>query len=672
MPMIKLVNIFNRKSCLFYILLIPLFILLVFLPRKIVWAESIDKKENLIHEQRKIFKEAHDALQRKDKKTYQKKYKQLDNYPIKHHLLGLELLQRIRSFPRDDIRNYLDKYSDTAISADVRYYWLETLRKNNKWQDYLIDYKDDRATTKQKCFYQQSKIKKGGEDEKSGVQNALKLWTSGSSQPKACDKLFAILIKNNLISGKIAWERFTKVISLRKYQLAKYVLRFIDDDDKKLAAKLFEIYKNKNIVLNSNFFTEKELDRNPIEIHDAITYGLLRLAKKNSQSALSAYQTYQKKYSFSTLQKNRINSSIIKGLYEQDKKENSDRYLTKYIDSTSSKIIEWRVRQSFKIGDWQDAKMWIKKMPPNLKNKQVWRYWSQRLAELTDDNLSKNYQNIYKDLSKERSFYGFLSAQKLGLGNNMNFEDSTPSKDDLSKLEALAGIKSTRELLYHKLNLSARREWNKTTRNFSKKQWVSAAHISNKWLWYNGTITSMIKAGYWNDTNLRFPLAFKKIFSKYSKKNQIPLNLLMALARQESSFHDEATSPAGAKGLMQLMPATAQEVAGRNNISFEPVRGLYNPEINISLGSLYLKRMLERFDDNRILAIAAYNAGPTRVDRWRKKTVGKIPFDAWIETIPFNETRNYVQNVLAFSAIYAKKLNAKEHIINDQEMITRL
>ena len=150
--MIKLVNIFNRKSCLFYILLIPLFILLVFLPRKIVWAESIDKKENLIHEQRKIFKEAHDALQRKDKKTYQKKYKQLDNYPIKHHLLGLELLQRIRSFPRDDIRNYLDKYSDTAISADVRYYWLETLRKNNKWQDYLIDYKDDRATTKQKCF----------------------------------------------------------------------------------------------------------------------------------------------------------------------------------------------------------------------------------------------------------------------------------------------------------------------------------------------------------------------------------------------------------------------------------------------------------------------------------------------------------------------------------------
>ena len=311
-------------------------------------------------------------------------------------------------------------------------------------------------------------------------------------------------------------------------------------------------------------------------------------------------------------------------------------------------------------------------MPQVLKNKQVWKYWNQRLIEIIDGNTKNLDLSGYKKLSGERSFYGFLSAQRLGLSNNMRYQDSTPSQVELTELESQVGIKSTRELLQHNLNLSARREWNKATRNFSKKQWISAAHISKKWLWHNGAITSMIKAGYWNDTNLRFPLAFKDLFEKNAKKNQIPMHLLMALARQESSFHHEATSPVGAKGLMQLMPATAKQVAGNNNISFDPVVGLYDARINIALGSLYFKKMLNRFNGNRILAIASYNAGPTRVSRWRKKTGGSIPFDAWIEVIPFNETRNYVQNVLAFSSIYAKKLNESEQMISNQEEITKL
>jgi soluble lytic murein transglycosylase len=182
----------------------------------------------------------------------------------------------------------------------------------------------------------------------------------------------------------------------------------------------------------------------------------------------------------------------------------------------------------------------------------------------------------------------------------------------------------------------------------------------------------MIKAGFWNDTELRFPLSFEELFEKNSKINQIPKHLLIALARQESAFHVEATSPVGAKGLMQLMPRTAKQVASKNNIIFDTDDGLYDPKINIALGSLYFGKMLKRFDGNRILAIASYNAGPTRVRRWEKQTKGEIPFDAWIESIPFNETRNYVQNVLAFAVIYAKKLGAGEQMINEQEKIKKL
>jgi soluble lytic murein transglycosylase len=547
------------------------------------------------------------------------------------------------------------------------------LRKHNRWQDYLADYKESGATIRQRCYYQFARIKSDTSNKKSAIQAALKLWSSGNSQPKECDKLFVILIKDDLITEEIAWDRYAKSIAKRNYQLSKYVSRFIKNkDNKKLATKLYETYKNESAVINHNFFTPRELINNASEIHAAVTYGLVRLAKKNAQLASEVFLRYQKKYKFSEAERIKISSSLIKSLFKQKKKEESDEYLTKNIHSSGHKILEWRVRQSIQVADWKDAQIWIEKMPQVLKNKQVWKYWNQRLIEIIDGDAKNLDLSGYKKLSGERSFYGFLSAQRLGLSNNMRYQDSTPSQVELTKLESQVGIKSTRELLHHNLNLSARREWNKATRNFSKKQWISAAHISKKWLWHNGAITSMIKASYWNDTNLRFPLAFKDLFEKNAKTNQIPMHLLMALARQESSFHHEATSPVGAKGLMQLMPATAKQVAGNNNISFDPVVGLYDARINIALGSLYFKKMLDRFNGNRILAIASYNAGPTRVSRWRKKTGGSIPFDAWIEVIPFNETRNYVQNVLAFSSIYAKKLNESEQMISNQEEITKL
>jgi soluble lytic murein transglycosylase len=646
---------------------------LALLSYDVISLENFDPIIGKLHEQREIFKAAYDALQKRDMTTYQYEYTKLNDYPIKHYLLAQELLQKIRSFPKEDIRKFLDEHDRSAISDNIRYYWLEVLRKHNRWQDYLADYKESGATIRQRCYYQFARIKSDTSNKKSAIQAALKLWSSGNSQPKECDKLFVILIKDDLITEEIAWDRYAKSIAKRNYQLSKYVSRFIKNkDNKKLATKLYETYKNESAVINHNFFTPRELINNASEIHAAVTYGLVRLAKKNAQLASEVFLRYQKKYKFSEAERIKISSSLIKSLFKQKKKEESDEYLTKNIHSSGHKILEWRVRQSIQVADWKDAQIWIEKMPQVLKNKQVWKYWNQRLIEIIDGDAKNLDLSGYKKLSGERSFYGFLSAQRLGLSNNMRYQDSTPSQVELTKLESQVGIKSTRELLHHNLNLSARREWNKATRNFSKKQWISAAHISKKWLWHNGAITSMIKAGYWNDTNLRFPLAFKDLFEKNAKTNQIPMHLLMALARQESSFHHEATSPVGAKGLMQLMPATAKQVAGNNNISFDPVVGLYDARINIALGSLYFKKMLDRFNGNRILAIASYNAGPTRVSRWRKKTGGSIPFDAWIEVIPFNETRNYVQNVLAFSSIYAKKLNESEQMISNQEEITKL
>jgi len=164
----------------------------------------------------------------------------------------------------------------------------------------------------------------------------------------------------------------------------------------------------------------------------------------------------------------------------------------------------------------------------------------------------------------------------------------------------------------------------------------------------------MIDAKAWDDLDIRFPLAYYDSFVSNARTWDIPLQWSFAIARQESAFMPDAKSSAGAMGIMQLLPSTARLTANRHGL--EPVRtgDLNEPILNIQLGSAYLGRMLRRFNNNRILASAAYNAGPARVETWLDPT---LPLDVWVETLPFPETRDYVENVLMFAAIYSKRLS---------------
>jgi soluble lytic murein transglycosylase len=175
----------------------------------------------------------------------------------------------------------------------------------------------------------------------------------------------------------------------------------------------------------------------------------------------------------------------------------------------------------------------------------------------------------------------------------------------------------------------------------------------------------MIAAQAWNDLDVRFPLAYQDSFLSGARRADIPVIWSFAVARQESAFMPDALSSAGALGVMQLMPTTAISAANREGFSIPSKLDLANPYTNIRIGSAYLGQMLRRFDHNRILASAAYNAGPSRVESWLDDS---IPLDVWVETIPFRETRSYVTNVLLFSAIYGRKLNQDSPLIYAHEL----
>lgn len=631
-----------------------------------------------LDQQRKLYQEAKSALRVKSQNHFNRALSQMGDYPLKHYLEAMELFEQLNSFPRYDVRTYLKQHDGTPIATRLRYRWLEKLRHRDRWQDYLLDYKHSTATTAQRCYYQHVRLRHGEPEEKTeAITAAIKLWTVGKSQPKGCDKLFNTLIKQKHITEDIAWQRYSRAILSHQYQLARYIKGFFKTPTyQELAERFYNIDRNHRLVGDYNFFSHHPHKINSEEIHSIITHGLRHLARVDAVTALTHWGRYRQTHPFSAAQTNQIITALVKGLYDQDHAASADIYLTDNIELIDPPLLEWRIRKAMRQANWQEVLQWIGKIPIELQQDDRWRYWAYRTKQLittaesttsaqakTPDAANATYQL----LSVDRSFYGFISSEWLGNDYSMAHRKTTVTPEQTTELAQRQSIIVTHELLHQEEYLYARREWRQATRNFSEQQWIVAAHLAQQWGWDNGSITSMIRAAYWDDIDLRFPLAFKKHFETNAQKTGVPLHLLYAVARQESALSHNVTSPAGAKGLMQLMPATAKQTAKKNGIRYQSSKDLFKPETNIKLGSSYYKEMLDRFGNNRILATAAYNAGPHRVDRWLKESDGKLPFDAWVETIPFKETRNYVQNVLAFSMIYAHHLKSDERILNEQE-----
>ena len=194
----------------------------------------------------------------------------------------------------------------------------------------------------------------------------------------------------------------------------------------------------------------------------------------------------------------------------------------------------------------------------------------------------------------------------------------------------------------------------------------AAGLVAQQWGWHRKGIEAMASARYWDDLQVRFPLAFNTQVQAVAELTKIEPQLLFAVARQESAFSPDARSRVGATGLMQLMPGTAKDTAKKIGIKYKK-SDLLRPDINVKLGGSYLKQMMGRFEGNRILTAAAYNAGPHRVNKWLSDDDQLLPYDVWIELIPFKETRRYVQNILTYSVIYGYRMGAEVPFIRQNE-----
>ena len=307
--------------------------------------------------------------------------------------------------------------------------------------------------------------------------------------------------------------------------------------------------------------------------------------------------------------------------------------------------------------NWADVVTWIDKLPTAERNSAHWRYW--RARALSEQGQAD--ADVYFSLAAtERSFWGFLAAQQTGLPYPMR--EQTPPESSIS-LNASQQAALTRIEWLQAMNEAtlARDEWLYQLRHSDSAGLVPLANTAATRSWHHFSIEAALFSGRRDVLQWRFPVALKDDFEQAGKQADIDPWLLMAVSRRESAFNPHARSHAGATGLMQLLPATARQVANKHGKPRPDTADLVTPETNMTLGALYLSGLLERYRGNRVLALAAYNAGPHRVDRWIDDHKS-VPFDVFIESIPFYETREYVQAVLTYRVILMREQGSQDAI----------
>ena len=606
-----------------------------------------------LEQQRQFYDEAKRALAKGDSGPYRRYAEALRSYPLEPYLAYDELTARLKWASNDEIEKFLAEHGDLPQASWMKLRWLRWLAERGEWQTFVNHYDPTLNFTELDCLYGQYQLSHGMTAE--GNASAEKLWLVGKSQPEACDPLFERWAAAGQLTEAKRWQRAKLAVETRNYGLASYLIKGLPT----LGAHgklLIEVAQKPQILSQSARFTPADP-----AMADVVGLGLRRLARQDPEKALSLLDDYARRLQFSSEEKIAIAREIgltLAKRFDARALEVMAQYDPELRDNTVS---EWRARLLLRLGRWGEAHQLTRQMPADLAATNRWRYWQARSLQLAQPNSSE-LPALYQGLAKERDFYGFMAADQVKAPYQLNNQPLALSAKTLQKVRNAAGIRRALEFHARGQIVDGRREWYHVSRLFSRKELVAQARLAYDRGWYFPAIRTISQAQYWDDLDVRFPMAHREPLTLEAKKRGIHSSWMFAITRQESAFMADARSPVGAMGLMQLMPATAKETARRFGIPLSSPQLAYRPEVNIQLGAAYLSQIYGQFSGNRVLASAAYNAGPGRVRQWLKGA-DHLAYDVWIENIPFDETRQYVQNVLSYSVIYGQKLNNPQPLI---------
>ncbi len=574
----------------------------------------------------------------------------LKRYPLRPYIQYLWLIKNLDQAER--IKRFLVENKSTRYAGLLRYKWQLYLAKHKKWSEYIRHYQKT-GNTKLQCYYYGAKYKAGAKRE--ALTGAKKLWVVGKSQPNECDFIFKALLKSKFFTRDMLWQRFDAAVTKGNFSVAKYVKGLMNKKDRKVAQLWLAVHSNPELINDQNKLKSRHAQAGLIFAH-----GIDRLARKNLAGAISLWDRRKHEFTINQATVRRIEQRLAMSLaYNRD--PNAYARLSK-LSKPDEKAKEWRVRTALRAQSWSKVEESIANLSTEYKKKEKWRYWLARASENTGKQKVAGF--IYSGLAEERSFYGYLSAEKLNKDYQLSDNPIKVDPEVYKRFKNKKDFLVVSELINVDKKVEAERQWWYAIKKLDKAQILRAAKYAQELGWKKVAIFTVAKAKYWDDVAVRFPLAFKDQVKQNAVKQNLNPAIIFGLIRRESAFNKGAHSPVGARGLMQIMPKTGQQIARELKEKWKNKDELFNPVTNVRYGAYYYKKLLNRFSGHYALAAAAYNAGPHRVKRWLP-TDSTVAADIWIETIPFKETRAYVSAVLTYALIYQKQLKEKVLTMKD-------
>ena len=571
----------------------------------------------------------------------------LDGYPLTPYLIERKLRDKIHLKDEPQIREFLSQYGDSPLAQNLRTKWLSYLARRKKAKLFNEFYKPTN-NVQLSCSFLDFQMQQGVEVT-TLYADIAELWTVGKSQPDQCDRIFKEWMNADQLTEDLVLLRIKKAADGGRHTLIPYLRTLLPTDKQYLADLWHKARRDPASVRNLDLFKGKY----PLIETEIMSYGLSRLVWRDHDLAMSTMQNAENIMIFSHDQKARIYGQIGIKL-AIDNHQDAEKWLMKAAEVGDDKeVMRWHLAYLLRKKEWARLILLIEKTQPQKVAANEYSYWLARAYEQLGRQDKANI--LYTQLATHRHYYGFLASARIKQPFQLEDSPLEVTKESIQKILSFDSSKRAYELRQLGRSYEARREWRHTQDMLEENEKLATAVISSAWGWHDQAIFTFSREKYLNDVTRRFPTAFYDVIMREAKRNNIEPEWAFAIARRESSFMPDAVSPADARGLMQLLPSTAKYLEKRRISS----RQLLDVETNAKIGSKYLRYLMNKLDDNTVLATASYNAGWRRVKQWLPEDEA-LQADLWVELIPYRETRNYVKAVMAYKQIYAAQLNTAE------------
>jgi soluble lytic murein transglycosylase len=586
----------------------------------------------------------------------------LRQYPLYPYLVAARLSRQLAlalpaaaatsrsSLPIDDtIAAFLAQEGERPAARQLRRDWLRSLADRRLWSRFLDEYSADRdGQVALRCASFAARI---ALDRTDGLQDAIAAtWLAPKSLPDDCDAAFAWWSARGGQTTDLTSRRARLALEQGESGLARFLARSLPAELSGPVLQWAALIERPGPEIASLIAAP---DR-PVE-NAALLDGWMRYARGNAEAAADLYPRLVEARRLDARSASPFAMWVALAQSWSRLPRALDFFQKMHPDDFDERAHEWHVRAALWAGDWPRVLAATAAMPEALRNQNRWRYWFARASEQVGNDAEA--RAAYAAVVPTDNWYAVHSAARLGTKFAPSLQPLLLNDAEITLLAGEPGFVRTSELRLVAMDAEAAAEWRAAFDELTPARQLQAIGLAARWGWHMQAIATAARQGFFNDYELLYPRPFDYDVEAAARRTGLDIELIYAVIRQESLYQPAAGSSAGAVGLMQLLPETARITARRAGMP-QPTRAqLLQPAINVPLGSHYLAGLIARFGGETALATAGYNAGPNAVRRWLP---GKsMDLDVWVENIPFNETRGYVQRV-AWHALVFRWLNDRK------------